>query len=122
MEAKRIIDSQLAFAPSCEELSRLVHLSVTKLTRGFSSFYGMPIHQYIIEQRLTQAAQLLLEGDWNVSEIAAIVGYGKPSNFAAAFKKRYGVAPKNYRESYLDDKKNKRSTVFGSKWVGFGLD
>ena len=122
MEAKRIIDSQLAFAPSCEELARLVHLSVTKLTRGFSSFYGMPIHQYIIEQRLTQAAQLLLEGDWNVSEIAAIVGYGKPSNFAAAFKKKYGVAPKNYRGSYFDDTKNRRSTVFGSKWVGFGLD
>lgn len=35
MEAKRIIDSQLAFAPSCEELSRQVHLSLTKLTRGF---------------------------------------------------------------------------------------
>lgn len=115
MDAKRIIDSQLAFAPSCEELSRLVHLSVTKLTRGFSSFYGMPIHQYIIEQRLTQAAQLLLEGDWNVSEIAAIVGYGKPSNFAAAFKKKYGVAPKNYRGSYLEDTKNRCSTVFGSK-------
>ena len=30
MEAKRIIDSQLAFAPSCEELSRMVHLSMTK--------------------------------------------------------------------------------------------
>lgn len=88
MEAKRIIDCQLAFAPSCEELSRLVHLSMTKLTRGFSLFYGMPIHQYVIEQRLTQAAQLLLEGDWNVSEVAAIVGYGKPSNFAAAFKKK----------------------------------
>lgn len=105
MEAKRIIDSQLAFAPSCEELSQLVHLSTTKLTRGFSSFYGMPIHQYIIEQRLTQAAQLLLEGDRNVSEIAAIVGYGKPSNLAAAFKKRYGVAPKNYRESRFDTHK-----------------
>ena len=99
IEANRIIDSQLAFAPSCEELSRLVHLSMTKLTRGFSLFYGMPIHQYIIEQRLIQAAQLLLEGEWNVSEVAAIVGYGKPSNFAAAFKKKYGVSPKNYRES-----------------------
>lgn len=63
------------------------------------------IHQYIIEQRLTQAAQLLLEGDRNVSEIAAIVGYGKPSNLAAAFKKRYGVAPKNYRESRFDTHK-----------------
>ena len=105
MEAKQIIDGQLAFAPSCEELSRMVHLSMSKLTRGFSSFYGIPIHQYIIEQRLTQAAQLLLEGDWNVSEIAAIVGYGKPSNFAAAFKKKYGVAPKNYRGSYLNKTK-----------------
>lgn len=105
MEAKQIIDGQLAFAPSCEELSRMVHLSMSKLTRGFSSFYGIPIHQYIIEQRLAQAAQLLLEGDWNVSEIAAIVGYGKPSNFAAAFKKKYGVAPKNYRGSYLNKTK-----------------
>lgn len=105
MEAKQIIDGQLAFAPSCEELSRMVHLSMSKLTRGFSSFYGMPIHQYIIEQRLAQAAQLLLEGDWNVSEIAAIVGYGKSSNFAAAFKKKYGVAPKNYRGSYLNKTK-----------------
>lgn len=105
MEAKRIIDGQLAFAPSCEELSSMVHLSMTKLTRGFSAFYGMSIHQYIIEQRLALGAQLLLEGDWNVSEIAAIVGYGKPSNFAAAFKKKYGVAPKNYRRSYLSKTK-----------------
>ena len=65
------------------------------------------IHQYVIEQRLAQAAQLLLEGDWNVSEVAAIVGYGKASNFAAAFKKRYGVAPKNYRGSRFDSAKNK---------------
>lgn len=105
MEAKRIIDSQLAFAPSCEELSQQVHLSLTKLTRGFSSFYGMPIHQYVIEQRLTQAAQLLLDGDWNVGEVAAIVGYGKPSNFAAAFKKKYGVAPKHYRETRFNHTK-----------------
>ena len=99
------IDSQLAFAPSCEELSQQVHLSLTKLTRGFSSFYGMPIHQYVIEQRLTQAAQLLLDGDWNVGEVAAIVGYGKPSNFAAAFKKKYGVAPKHYRETRFNHTK-----------------
>ena len=105
MEAKRIIDSQLAFAPSCEELSRQVHLSLTKLTRGFLAFYGRSIHQYVIEQRLVQAAQLLLEGDWNVTEVASIVGYGKPSNFAAAFKKKYGVAPKHYRETRFNHTK-----------------
>ena len=86
-------------------LHQQVHLSLTKLTRGFSSFYGMPIHQYIIEQRLIQAAQLLLDGDRNVGEVATIVGYGKPSNFAAAFKKKYGVAPKNYRASRFSNSK-----------------
>ena len=125
MEAKRIIDSQLAFAPSCEELSRMVHLSMTKLTRGFSSFYGMPIHQYVIEQRLAQAAQLLLEGDWNVSEVAAIVGYGKASNFAAAFKKRYGVAPKIIGEAGSITQKIKSDRFWvkmGRFWVGLVCD
>lgn len=46
-----------------------------------------------------------MDGDWNVGEVAAIVGYGKPSNFAAAFKKKYGVAPKHYRETRFNHTK-----------------
>ena len=86
-EAKRIIDSQLAFAPSCEELAK-----------GFNSLFGTSVHAYIIDQRLEKAAGLLLESDLNVSQIATLVGYSKPSNFAAAFKKKYGVIPKNYKD------------------------
>ncbi len=97
IEAKRIIDNQLAFAPSCAELARQVHLSITKLTKGFSSMFGNSIHAYIIEQRLEKAAGLLLDSDLNITEVAAAVGYSKPSNFAAAFKKKYGVVPKHYK-------------------------
>ena len=98
MEAKRIIDSQLAFAPSCEELAKKVNISVSKLTKGFNSLFGTSVHAYIIDQRLEKAAGLLLESDLNVSQIATLVGYSKPSNFAAAFKKKYGVIPKNYKD------------------------
>lgn len=97
-EAKRIIDSQLAFAPSCEELAKKVNISVSKLTKGFNSLFGTSVHAYIIDQRLEKAAGLLLESDLNVSQIATLVGYSKPSNFAAAFKKKYGVIPKNYKD------------------------
>ncbi len=97
IEAKRIIDSQLAFAPSCEELARKVSISTSKLTKGFSSMFGTSVHAYIIDQRLEKAASLLLESSLNVSQIAVLVGYSKPSNFAAAFKKKYGVIPKNYK-------------------------
>ena len=97
IEAKRIIDSQLAFAPGCEELARKVNISTSKLTKGFSSMFGTSVHAYIIDQRLEKAAGLLLESNLNVSQVATLVGYSKPSNFAAAFKKKYGVIPKNYK-------------------------
>ncbi len=99
MEAKQIIDSEISYAPSCEEIAGLVHLSESKLTRGFSRMFGMPIHSYIIDQRLTKAAKLLLDSRLNVGEIAAMVGYSKPSNFSAAFKKKYGIVPKKYKET-----------------------
>ena len=97
LEAKKIIDAQLAYAPSCEELAKLVNLSTSKLAKGFSAMFGTSIHAYIIEQRLEKAAGMLLESNLNVSQIAASVGYGKSSNFTAAFKKKYGVLPRYYK-------------------------
>lgn len=97
LEAKKIIDSQLVYAPNCEDLARQVRISTSKLTKGFVSMFGISVHAYIIEQRLEKAAALLLSSDLNVSQISAMVGYSKPSNFAAAFKKKYGVVPKNYK-------------------------
>jgi len=40
-----------------------------------------------------------LESNMNIGQIAVLVGYTKPSNFSAAFKKKYGVMPKDYREA-----------------------
>ncbi|MDO4281317.1 MAG: AraC family transcriptional regulator [Peptococcaceae bacterium] len=96
-EAKRLIDSQLAYAPSVEALAHQVGISTSKLGKGFSAMYGTSVHAYIIDKRLAMAASLLMEGRLNVSEVAALVGYAKASNFSAAFKRKYGVVPKNYR-------------------------
>ena len=95
-----MIDSQLAFAPRCVDLARMVRLSTSKLTKGFSTLFGTSIHAYIIDQRLEKAAGLLLESNLNISQIAALVGYSKASNFSAAFKKKYGVTPKNYKAEH----------------------
>lgn len=100
LEAKRMIDSQLAFAPRCVDLARMVRLSTSKLTKGFSTLFGTSVHAYIIDQRLEKAAGLLLESNLNISQIAALVGYSKASNFSAAFKKKYGVIPKNYKAEH----------------------
>ena len=96
-EAKRIIDSQLAYAPGCDALAKKIGLSTSKFTKGFSAMFGQSVHAYIIDQRLEKAAGLLLQSELTVGQVAAAVGYAKPSNFAAAFKKKYGVIPKSYK-------------------------
>jgi AraC-like DNA-binding protein len=48
--------------------------------------------------RLTKAALLLKEQQVNVSQLAYAVGYTSQSNFSTAFKKYFGVSPKEYTE------------------------
>ena len=85
--------------PGCEQMAREANLSVTKLTRGFTQLVGVSLHAYVIERRLEYAAGLLSENSFNVSQAAALAGYSNMSHFSAAFKKRYGLTPKEYFKS-----------------------
>lgn len=95
-DVKRALDSDIAAAPGCGALARQAGVSVTKFTRGFQALYGMPVHAYIIDRRLEKAALLLAEGGLNVGQIAMLVGYSNAGHFAAAFKRKYGLSPKQY--------------------------
>lgn len=99
-DAKRIIDSQIINAPSCEELSRFVHINTSKLCKGFKHLFGRTIHSYIIDRRLEIAALMLMKGTHNVGQIGAFVGYSNMSHFSAAFRKKYGINPKEFQKSY----------------------
>lgn len=100
IEAKKIIDSCEDRIPTCKELASAVNLSVSKFSKIFSKVYDKPVHSYIVEKRLENAAYMLIKTDMSIGEIAFKSGYSKPSNFSAAFKKRYGVLPKEYRTDF----------------------
>jgi len=59
---------------------------------------GMTIHRYLVELRLTHAQRLLLTTDRSIIDIAQDSGFGSPSRFYAAFKRRWGIPPAAYRE------------------------
>lgn len=96
LEAKQMIDRQLAYAPTCEELAKKVGMGLSKFKKGFTQIVGMPVHTYVIDQRLEKSAKLLLKGQNTIGEIASIVGYSNLGHFSAAFKKKYGILPKKY--------------------------
>ena len=95
-DVKRAIDRSPAEAPKIPDLARRYGMSVSKLARMFKQQYGIPMHAYIIESRLCESAKLLAEGSLTIAEVAEKAGYAKGSQFSAAFKKRFGISPKDY--------------------------
>jgi len=91
--AKEILTTQLDYPPSLCELAQQVGVSVRTLQRGFSALFNTTVMGYLTQQRLENAQRLLRQGDRKVVEVASLVGYGHLGNFAAAFKRQYGITP-----------------------------
>jgi len=96
-EAKAILTRHWQTPPSLLELARQVGLNDYKLKLGFRQVFGTTAFGYLWHYRMEQARQLLIEGQYNIKEVSTLVGYAKQSNFAAAFRKKYGMNPKTYQ-------------------------
>ncbi len=76
-------------------------LSPQKLQLGFKTFTGKTVANYILEQRLLLAEELIKEGNLSISQIVYSVGLSSKSYFSKIFKNRFGCSPKSYANSQL---------------------
>lgn len=60
----------------------------------------MPIASYMKEYRMKLAANMLLQEDKSISEIAAAVGYKSQSKFTSAFRNKFQILPTAYQKLY----------------------
>lgn len=74
-----------------------VGLEPSAFSAKFSAETGLTFSAYLRNLRLDRAAALLATTDKSVKEVWAEVGYNHPSNFDHDFKRRFGVAPREYR-------------------------
>ncbi len=95
--AAESLKRQLENPPTLPALAREVGLSETTLKRGFHQVFGTTPFAYLRARRLEHAHALLAAGEATVLEAAAVVGYSNPSNFAAAFRRQFGVNPKTFQ-------------------------
>ncbi|WP_025027591.1 helix-turn-helix transcriptional regulator [Caldalkalibacillus mannanilyticus] len=96
-QAKEILVKRMAEPPSVMELSRLCCMNTTKLKKGFKQLFQTTISSFIVEEKIQRGKQLLEGTEMTVTEIAENLGYQNPSKFSSAFKKRYGLSPKEWR-------------------------
>ncbi|HEX7151236.1 MAG TPA: helix-turn-helix transcriptional regulator [Thermoanaerobaculia bacterium] len=80
------------------DLAARVGLSPSRLEHLFREHTRITIRDYLRDRRLRHAAAMLVETDERISQICYSAGFGDPSNFNHAFKKTFGVSPKQYRD------------------------
>ncbi|ASC71754.1 AraC-type DNA binding domain protein [Halomicronema hongdechloris C2206] len=96
--AADLLERYLDDSPSLLQLARWVGLNDCTLKRGFKQVFGTTVFGYLRQRRLEQARELLLEQEMSVTEAATAVGYTHVGHFAAAFKRAFGVSPRQLRQ------------------------
>jgi len=100
--ARDILIANLAEPPTIRELCSAVGVNRNKLHYGFKEVFGMSPLNYLEEHRLEQAYIGLRDSDALIYQIAADVGYTNQSSFSTAFKRKYGLTPKEARAEHRD--------------------
>ncbi len=59
---------------------------------------GCTPQEFLIRQRLTNAAELMRFTDLPIKTVAAQCGYSNQFHFSQAFKKLYGLPPQEWRK------------------------
>ncbi|MBQ7335401.1 MAG: PocR ligand-binding domain-containing protein [Clostridia bacterium] len=93
----RYIQTNLCSKITLADLSWNLHCSTVTLTEHFKKEFGMTIMQYVAQQRMEKAVQLLQEGKTSITEIAATCGYSDVEYFSRTFKNVYGMSPSSWR-------------------------
>ncbi len=78
-------------------LSARAGISPFHLHRLFSAVAGETPKQYILRLRVSRAAAMLLASDDSVLDIALSCGFQSHEAFTRAFRRRFGLTPRDYR-------------------------
>ena len=92
--ARDILIYRVDNPPSLLNLAEMVHLGERKLQQGFKEIFGTTVFGYLHDYRMEQAKIMLSGTKMQVAEVSNAVGYAHLGYFAQAFKKKFGVTPK----------------------------
>ena len=81
---------------SMDDMAESLNMSRSSFYRKIKGVLDMTPNEYLRIVRLKRAAQLLKEGEGQVSEICYMVGFSSSSYFSKCFQKQFGVLPKDF--------------------------
>ena len=94
----RYIEQHFAESVSLDALAESAHVSKSECLRCFKASLQTAPYQYLMEYRLSKAAELLRNTNLPIGEIAVHVGFSQTSHFGKCFREKTGVSPSKYRK------------------------
>ena len=91
------IDTYLDQDIKLANLALLLDMSQFHFSRLFKQSIGMSPYQYLIQQRVERAKQLLKQTDYFIADIALECGFNSHSHLSKQFRQLTGMTPKAYR-------------------------
>lgn len=97
---RRYIDAHYKEKLTLEQLASEVRVNKYYLAHAFKSEFGISPISYMNSCRIAEGKRLLVESDWSLIQIAAMLGYSSPSYFSQAFHNSEGISPQEYRKMH----------------------
>jgi AraC-like DNA-binding protein len=98
-KAVSLIEEDIRKHFTIKELAVAVGTNSYSLKQGFRQIFGIGPYEYLQNERLKKAVELLLQTTQPVKNIAWQVGYKSPSSFIVVFKKKYQTSPSQWRKA-----------------------
>lgn len=97
--ARQLMLQDLAKTTELEALARAVGSNKRRLGEAFRTQTGTTVFDYLREMRLREAHRQLAETTLDIQTIAQDVGYSSGANFSTAFRERFGLSPRQFRQA-----------------------
>jgi AraC-like DNA-binding protein len=95
------IEGNLGGTIYCEDLARLVSLSLSHFMRAFKESFGCAPHAFLIRRRMEHAQGLMLTTDEALGQIALMCGLADQSHLTRLFRKWVGESPAAWRRARM---------------------
>lgn len=97
--ALEYINANLAEDLRLDAIAKELDLSPSHFAHEFRNKTGQTPYQYLIDQRIAKAMDLLRRTSWSVQYISGLAGFGSTVNFVRTFRQRVGAPPETWRRS-----------------------
>jgi len=99
LAAAGLMESNLEEPLKVDDIARQLNFTVRQLQRLFRNYLQCTPKQYYLDARLARAQRMLLQSTLSVLQVAVACGFVSASHFSKTYRNRYGVSPRQGRET-----------------------